>query len=219
MDCEGPCRLELRGGWKLAMGQGLCPLPPPAKGGPFQQTVLWEAPRGPGHSGPGPLGGWPGQGDSGQESSQLAASWHQPPPLPNANAAGFWPGCFSLRGQWGFPSRPPPALRFLTLVFLEIFASVCLCPCRVWSGAAPVPTGSCFSDWAGGRGVLHPASTGRAVRVLVRPQGVCLHSGQQVEPRPGLCLWWGGPRGQGARPGCGPGPCHPKPSRSTVSLG
>lgn len=84
MDCEGQGRLELMVGRTWLWARGFIPgwlasSPHPQTGGLFHQAVLWEAPWGPGHSGPGHLGGWPGQGDNDQESSQPAGSLPSPP--------------------------------------------------------------------------------------------------------------------------------------------
>lgn len=77
-------------------------------------------------------GCYPGQ--RGEWRGILTTSWPQLPPNPHlhANVHGFWLSCFGLKDERDFPPRPPPVLRFPSSVFLDIFASVCLCLSVGW---------------------------------------------------------------------------------------
>lgn len=155
MAWEGQSWLGPRGGWDLAVGQGLCPrvvckVPPTTS--PFHRAVVQEA-----HGAARVTWGMARAGGRvGSPHTWRAAAPASPPPMQMMQVLA---GLVQSQGPRGLPSLTPPALRFPTLMFLETFASVCLCP-RGGLGAAPVPTGSCFSDWAGGRGALVPGSTG-----------------------------------------------------------
>lgn len=113
---------------------GVVPGPSPARS-PLHQAVLWAAPGG---GVPGPGGERPG--------ILLQRPAGRPAPMQ-------MPGWLLFPWARGISRPAPPALRFPSLAFLEIFA--CVCPVCGVGVAAP----ACFAAWRG-EGSRQPPSGG-----------------------------------------------------------
>lgn len=150
MDCEGQCQLELRGGcgqlWSGASSPGgsQSPLPEPCSWGWCLVPLQPGAPSTRQSSGQ-RLGGVPGPGGE-RPGILLQRPAGRPAPMQ-------MPGWLLFPWARGISRQAPPALRFPSLAFLEIFA--CVCPVCGVGVAAP----ACFAAWRG-EGSRQPPSGG-----------------------------------------------------------